>query len=133
MPQDNQPQADSPAQWFRLAQGDLALARVKLPENIPTELLCFHAQQVVEKSIKAVLVHFRVPVPRTHNLEMLMDLAAASVKIPDFVQDAADLTPYASLARYPGNFELQSEDDYHNAIVKADCVLSWAKTICGSD
>lgn len=54
----------SPSDWLRYAEADLAFARIPLPEGGLYELLCFHAQQAAEKSVKAVLVKFGVPVPK---------------------------------------------------------------------
>src|SRR5687768_7678744 len=47
----------SPEDWLRYAKADLALARVPLPVGGLYALLCFHTQQAVEKSLKAVLIH----------------------------------------------------------------------------
>jgi HEPN domain-containing protein len=43
---------------------DLALAQVPLPENSKYEMLLFHAQQAVEKSLKALLIIHGVDVPQ---------------------------------------------------------------------
>ena len=53
MPQDKHVPG-SPEDWLARAIGDLALARVPLPEGGYYEDLCFHAQQAAEKAIKAV-------------------------------------------------------------------------------
>jgi HEPN domain-containing protein len=130
MPHDSLPAPGSAAQWLWYAQGDLVLARTQAFNNLPIDLLIFHAEQVVEKSIKAVLVHFNAQVPRTHNLELLMDEAAAYVEIPLDIRAAEDLTPYATGARYPGDYEPNSDDAYQDALAKAEKTLSWAKSIC---
>jgi HEPN domain-containing protein len=78
-------------------------------------------------------VHFNADVPRTHNLELLMDLAAVHVDIPSDVRAAEDLTPYATVARYPGAYEPSSDDAYSDALGKTEKVLLWAQSICGSD
>lgn len=66
--------ADPAHYWMRRAQADLAFARIPLPEGGLYEQLCFHAQQAVEKSLKALLVQARVDFPNTHNLQRLIDL-----------------------------------------------------------
>jgi len=52
--------------WIRKAEHDLATASVVL-ENKPevTDTVCFHAQQCVEKSLKAYLTFAGVHVART--------------------------------------------------------------------
>jgi len=53
MPQDR-PAPGSPQEWLSRAKGDLAMARVPLPEGVFYEDLCFHAQQAAEKAFKGV-------------------------------------------------------------------------------
>ncbi len=130
MPRDSLPEPGSAAQWLWHAEGDLELARKQDFDKFPIELLIFHAEQVVEKSIKAVLVHFNATVPKTHNLELLMDKIAAYVEIPSAIRAAEDLTPYATAGRYPGDYEPNSQDAYLDALAKAEKVLSWAHSIC---
>jgi HEPN domain-containing protein len=55
------PEPGSPAAWLRYARSDLALARVPARGEVLLESLCFHAQQAVEKSLKAVLVGRGIP------------------------------------------------------------------------
>lgn len=62
------PDVGSTEAWMRLAEGDLAVARVRVPDHVPRELLCFHCQQAAEKAIKAVLVSAGIEPPRTHAL-----------------------------------------------------------------
>jgi hypothetical protein len=51
--------------------------------------------------------------------------AGQKVSIPDYVREAANLTPYASVTRYPGDYEPRTD-----AIEKAEKVVLWAKSIC---
>ena len=73
MPHDPD-RADAPDRWLANARADLALARVPLPPGGLYEHLCFHAQQAAEKSIKAVLLKYRIDFPYTHNLQTLLNL-----------------------------------------------------------
>ena len=65
MPRDSDETA-SPASWMEVARGDLAMARIDLPIHATYEMLCFHAQQAAEKSIKALLVRLGIEFPYTH-------------------------------------------------------------------
>ncbi|MBY0525833.1 MAG: HEPN domain-containing protein [Gemmataceae bacterium] len=40
----------------------------------PVEAVCFHAQQCVEKYLKAILVYRSIPFPKSHNIRVLMAL-----------------------------------------------------------
>jgi len=85
----------SPADWLRYAYSDLELARVSRPPKVLFEGLCFHAQQAVEKAMKAVLIAKGIPPPKTHNIRTLLDLLPQEVIAPQEIEDAASLTDYA--------------------------------------
>ena len=54
-------------QWTSRAENDLLNVRNNLAaQEIPWDTICFHSQQVAEKYLKAVLVFYAQPVPRTH-------------------------------------------------------------------
>ena len=119
----------SPADWLRYARADLALARVPLPADGLYELLCFHAQQAVEKSLKAVLIHHGVEPPRTHNLERLVDLLPTAITRTDILTQLARLTIFATSSRYPGSEENVGEEEYTEAVRLAQDIVSWADTM----
>jgi HEPN domain-containing protein len=63
-------------------------------------IVAFHAQQAVEKSLKAVLASVGVDLPFAHNLAALVQLCEdAGVDVPAELEEAAVLTPYAVAAR----------------------------------
>jgi len=65
------------------------------------EVFGFHAQQAVEKALKAWLSYCGVEYPRTHNLVLLIDLLDdAGETISEEFRKLADLTDYAVLLRY---------------------------------
>ncbi|MCL6552694.1 MAG: HEPN domain-containing protein [Firmicutes bacterium] len=83
------------------ARGDLALAKVALPEGGFYEDLCFHAQQAAEKAITAVYRHRGLVFQYTHDLgELLAGLKDHGVELPPMVEEAQVLSSYASEARY---------------------------------
>jgi hypothetical protein len=43
------------------------------------------------------------------------------------LQDAASLTDYAVLSRYPGDLEPVDEEEYQEALRLAEAVLAWAE------
>jgi HEPN domain-containing protein len=91
-------------EWLLKADNDLANAAhtLKLGVSCPTDTVCFHAQQCVEKYLKAVLVLEGIDFPKTHDLEKLLSLVPAESR-PDLSdEDQARLTEYATGARYPG-------------------------------
>jgi HEPN domain-containing protein len=91
--------------WLRKADSDLETVRTLLNAGGPYDTACFHAQQAVEKLLKALLASAGSPIPRTHNLEDLADLCARVLPgwdLPDV--EVADLTPYAVELRYDFEF-----------------------------
>jgi len=119
----------SPADWLRHAYSDLELARVRRPPKVLFEELCFHAQQAVEKALKAVLIAKGIPPAKTHNIRTLLDLLPQEVIPPKEVEDAASLTDYAVISRYPGDFESIDEKEYKETVQLAEIVVLWAERI----
>ncbi len=67
--------------------------------------ICFHCQQTAEKYLKALLQELGQFVPRTHDLEDLLDLLLTrDPTLTGLRQAASILTPYADAVeyRYPG-------------------------------
>jgi len=117
----------SPQAWLSHARSDLALARLPATGDVLREALCFHAQQAVEKSIKAVLIQAGIPFPRAHTIERLVDLLPpATPRTPELLA-SAQLTAYATTFRYPGEEEPVSEEDHRQALRLAEAVLAWAE------
>lgn len=94
----------------------------------------FDAQQAVEKALKAVLIHKELPFRYVHDLQELMaPLPKSGIKIPEDVQASVILTHYAVAARYPGDDEPVTEDEYREAVCLAKGVVSWAEEICAKN
>ena len=103
----------TPEDWLARAEGDLALAKVALPEGGYYEDLCFHAQQAAEKAIKAIYVR--------HGLgELMASLRKAGIKVPPEVTGASILTGYVWKARYPGTSEPVTKEEYSEAVSMAE-------------
>ncbi|MCP4702735.1 MAG: HEPN domain-containing protein [Gammaproteobacteria bacterium] len=125
---ENNP-AGSAEEWLRYANSDLELIRMRPPPSVLLEAFCFHAQQAVEKSLKAILIAQSVLFPRTHNIGTLLDLLAEYVSVPEEIREAASLTDYAVITRYPGAAEPVDEEEYKEAVNLAEAVVSWAEKI----
>ena len=85
----------------KAAGDEKILFRLIDEDDIPDDGLGFHAQQAVEKMIKAVLVHNEVSYERTHNIAYLLNLLdEASLPKPDRADDLPNLSPWAAEFRY---------------------------------
>jgi len=66
---------DHAASLLFKASHDLIAARAILAAGDAFDTVCFHAQQTVEKSLKAVLALYEIEYPRRHDLGELLELA----------------------------------------------------------
>jgi HEPN domain-containing protein len=68
-------------------------------EDMRDDVVGFHAQQAIEKALKVALVLADIDFPRSHDLLELTDIAADNdVSVPDSVEQARWLTPWAAVA-----------------------------------
>ena len=91
-------------EWVDKAEDDYIAVEVLLQSPISSkDVICFHAQQCIEKYLKAWLQEANIPAPRTHMLEDLLNLIVPS--IPEWQtwnQDFSTLSNHAVAFRYPG-------------------------------
>ena len=90
-------------EWVAKAKSDLKTAVITLGagRDCPTDTVCFHSQQCVEKYLKALLTLRSIPFPKTHNIRFLLELMPSELR-PELERAWQDqLTDYAA-ARYPG-------------------------------
>ena len=123
------PPPETPQAWLERAQSDLALGQVALnTPGVYVEDACFHAQQGAEKALKALLITQRVPFPRTHAIEVLLDLLrVAGVHVPPEVDGAFVLSQYAVETRYPGEWEPIPDEEAVAALGMAAQVIGWVE------
>ena len=103
------------------ARGDYASVKreVAATDEPNYDGACFHAQQCVEKLMKAVLAYASVEYPKTHDLEKLARLMAGPYPLRTWdYHELGRLTKAAVDLRYPGN----------NA-TKEDA--AWSAHVCG--
>jgi HEPN domain-containing protein len=111
-------------QWLEKAEDDWRLShRLATDSESYPEATAFHAQQAVEKYLKAFLTWHQVEFPKTHDIKRLLRLASArDPSLTEELSDAADLTAYAVEYRYPGEYPPVTTDDAASAVVVADRV-----------
>lgn len=119
--------------WLRLAKSDLAYSAAKLPRGGLFSVPCFHAQQAIEKGLKAVLVNFSIEFERTHSIGYLLQLILPNIEIPLWRDAAAEMTKYAVVTRYPGDYEMLTSDDQKAAAKIALQVVTWCEKILHED
>lgn len=111
------------------AANDLVAAQATLSTEQALDTVCFHAQQAVEKSLKAILALHDIEYPWWHDLSELFELVRplASELIP-FEEQMFRMTPYAVEARYGEEFE-PSLDEASEALEVAEEVYRLSSNI----
>jgi HEPN domain-containing protein len=88
----------------------------------------FHAQQAIEKAIKAVMAERAVDFPFSHDLSVLLGLCKqAAIEVPSELDGIDQLTPYAARLRYGG--EVSGGVDRATAMRWATTAVAWARGI----
>jgi HEPN domain-containing protein len=112
---------DLAEQLLRRAADDEAAAKALLSvKSVTDAIVAQHAQQGVEKAIKATLASQDIEFPFIHDIAGLMILCTnAGIQVPEQLRDADQLTPYAGALRY-------GEEGID--LVDRNTALSWVTT-----
>jgi HEPN domain-containing protein len=107
--------------WVEKAENDLKAAAVTLRvgKDSPTDTVAFHAQQCVEKYLKALLTLKGIDFPKIHDIEELLARVGPGVLIGLTVQEQRRLTSYGTVTRYPGDYEPISFAEARRAVALA--------------
>jgi len=111
-------------EWISKADNDLknAVHTLKLGKECPTDTVCFHAEQCVEKYLKAFLVLLEKPFPKTHDIESLISLMPRDIRLGLTIEEQRRLTEYATVLRYPGPYETVALSEAKQAVKLAQRV-----------
>jgi len=91
-------------QWLRKAESDVVVARhlFKL-KPLPTDEICFHCQQGIEKFFKSLLAESGLPIQKTHDLTILLhQLIPGHPTLRALGRGLKATSRYAVEYRYPG-------------------------------
>lgn len=107
--------------WLRKAEHDLLNIENNLAaKEIPWDTVCFHAQQVAEKVMKAFLVARGRDLSKTHDLVALLALCVeCDAGLAVLESDCRKLTSYGVAARYPDDLFEPSEVDGRDVVTAA--------------
>lgn len=125
MPRPEQPQL--PHRLLRKAQSDLTAARALADDpDQGDDVIGFHVQQTVEKSVKAVLASLDVDYPRTHDIDYLVrQLVKRDISVPDALLEARWVSMWGVFTRYD---DLETVLDRVAAIEVATVAIEWARS-----
>ena len=105
--------------WLFRAKEDIAVIDSLFDTDpaLYASTICFHAQQAVEKFLKAFLIYNDVDFPRTHDVDYLL-LECQKIDSKDFNIDLGSLSDFGVSIRYPDDFYIPDKDEtvrYRNA------------------
>lgn len=117
--------------WLKISTEDLLSAEILFERKL-FRPVCYHAQQSVEKCLKALIVACNIDIPRTHNI---MDIINAAKKLGYAVEVTDEDAVFLSSiyrARYPSDagllpFGEPIEQDAERALNIAREMACWLK------
>lgn len=98
-------------EWIAKAEKDYLVAIRELnAEPLVAEAVCFHAQQCIEKYMKAILQENEIEFEKIHDLEVLRRQCVAFLReLENLGEELIKLSIYAVDIRYPG-FDVSEEE-----------------------
>ena len=105
------PHLEEAALMLRMADRDITAVKVlSRAEDVHLSIVCFHAQQAIEKCFKATLFCNLIEFRRTHDLDLLVELLAEHhIAVPLSARQIAAINPCAVRLRYD---DLEIEVEY---------------------
>ena len=112
----NKEKTDHIENWLFRAREDISVMKRLSESEIEfyTSTICFHAQQAVEKYLKAYLIFHDVDFPRTHDVDFLLN-ECRKIDNVNFRFDLKSLTEFGVSVRYPDDFfipEIKETKEY---------------------
>lgn len=93
--------------WLLSARDDLKTIELLIIQPELTNIVAFHAQQAIEKSLKAVIEELDIQFVKTHNLKTLLSIITIDI---NFNQNMiTELDQLYIDSRYPGDMGLMPQ------------------------
>jgi len=123
--------------WMQYAQTDLQSIKTLLTDKNLTSVAAFHAQQCIEKSLKAILELYDKKVPRIHDLRKLITVLEEETIKFDINIDSDILDQINQVyidARYPADFGILPEgrpsfEKVELFLIEAEKIYNYSKQI----
>ncbi len=119
--------------WFKKAENDFKTIENNLKgEDPPTDSICFHAQQAIEKYIKGASIYFGEHITKTHDLVNLLTTIVKHIsQLGDLEDELDEISRYGVEVRYPDILYEptldESKEAYEIALKVKDIVLDRVK------
>ena len=123
---------DDAKKWMNIAERDYAVAMTlnEAHRPLPVEVICFHCQQSVEKSLKAILAYYNADIPKTHDIRLLNGLCQnyTSAALIDG-KDAEKVSDFAVETRYVHDDQDYTQTTAEFALKQAEQTLEKVKQV----
>ncbi len=96
--------------------------------RIRGENFFFIIPQVLEKTLKSVLVYKKVPVPLVHDLGVLLAKIPRDCE-PPFGYEISRLSEFAAVRRYEEGSLIWGEEEAEEALELSNIALNWASAL----
>jgi HEPN domain-containing protein len=120
------------AEWIRIADLDFNTV-VRLSAEDPfRDIVAFHAQQAVEKYLKALLTRRQIEFPKTHEIRRLLELLSpVEMELANALGDAKWLEPFGVEIRYPSDRPETLPGDQERALQLAQMARDAVMAVLG--
>jgi HEPN domain-containing protein len=118
------------AEWIKKADLDFSTSLWLSAEPEFRDIVVFHAQQAVEKYLKALLTRHQTEFPKTHVIRrLLLLLQPVEPTLASALEDANWLSPFGVDIRYPADFPETLPGDEARALEVAGRVKNAVMTV----
>ena len=114
--------------WLERARSSHEISKAEMKDYIFYEDLCYQSQQAVEKALKGLLIYYGVDPEFTHNIGLLLNKLESFTEIPENIKTATNVTKYAVITRYPGEYDEVTKSDYEESVKIARNCIDWVET-----
>jgi HEPN domain-containing protein len=100
--------------WLKKSDHDFRTMKVlhAAHDSAMNDAVCFHAQQSIEKLLKALCIEQEISFPKSHDLKKLVNLLISIYPTLEILSDnLKDLTELGLEFRYPDEFASQKDAD----------------------
>ena len=117
--------------WIKYAENDMGIAShlYETYHPLPENAICWHCQQSVEKSYKAIMAYHGVEIPKTHDIGLLQTSTVKyepDVKLNEKI--VSKITVFATESRYPDNVIDFTKEDAEFGLKYTRQILDQVKT-----
>jgi len=120
MSENNPKPVETPAEWFRFAKENQAVAEREIAYSQPAcHTICFLCQSAAEKYLKGYLIAHGWTLEKTHDIAWLLELCAEyDPAFTELLSEGETLNEYITAGRYPGDLtgESLARDDAVEAL-----------------